>query len=472
VQDGFISAGITAGDRPARAVIKAAAVPPGTAQGETVVYFGDGRPVADAGEDQTVHSGQQVVLDGSGSWDQQDRPLTYAWRQIAGSAATLVGVDTVAPTFAAPAVTDREVLTFELIVSVDGEQSTADQTLVTVLGQEAGLPSPVIVLDPDNGPAPLQVLLDGSNSAAEEPAILTNFLWTFSDGEPAVWGETASRTFTEPGGFGVQLTVTDDRGRFNFAQKQVSVSEAENQPPRLSVTALPERGEVPLEVVFTAQAVDPGDQLTAIEWDFGAGFALQGEQQTKTYHNPGFHKVRARVQDDAGLYSTAELTIAASDQGVYPPRILSSPLSQAEAGQGYTYQPVAAGSPTFSWSLGKQVGDQLTRAPEGMQVDGVSGLITWTPRNKQAGAVDVTLVVQNDAGSDFQDFTIMVEGGSGEPSCGCDAFYRPGSSQGGGLNSTNLLLVLLILAGLRRAGGPREPVRRPHPPAGPSPRRS
>jgi PKD repeat protein len=455
VSGGLFSAELVAADRPARAVVKAVAVAPGTAQGEITVYFGDGRPVADAGEDQTVHAGQQVVLDGSASWDQQERPLDYAWRQTAGTPVTLAGVDTAAPTFAAPAVTDREDLSFELIVSVGAEQSDVDQTVVTVLGQEAGLPAPVIVLDPAEGPAPLQVLLDGSNSTAEEPAVLTNYLWTFSDGEAAVLGETASRTFAEPGGFGVQLTVTDDQGRFNFAQEQVSVLDGENRPPLLSVTALPERGAVPLEVLFTAQAVDPDGVVTAIEWDFGAGFALQGEQQTKTYHNPGFHKVRVRAQDDAGLYSSFEMSIAASDQGSYPPRILSTPPTQAATGQAYNYAPVAAGSPTFSWSLGKQVGDQLTRAPEGMLVDGVSGLITWTPKNKQAGSVDVTLVVQNDAGSDFQDFTIQVEGGSGDPSCGC-----------GGLSRTNLPFLLILLVLFRRARALRALVRRPPPPAG------
>ena len=454
VEGGRFAVELVASDRPAKAVVKAVAVAPGTAQGEITIYIGDGRPVADAGEDQTVHAGQQVVLDGSASWDQQERPLNYAWRQLAGTPVTLAGVDTVAPTFAAPAVTDRENLTFELIVSANGEQSDADQTLVSVLGQEAGLPAPIIVLDPAEGPAPLQVLLDGSNSTAAEPAVLTNFLWTFSDGEAAVLGETASRTFTEPGGFGVQLTVTDDQGRFNFAQKQVSVQDSGNLPPLLSVTALPERGAVPLEVLFTARAPDPDGQVVTIEWDFGAGFVLQGEQQTKTYHNPGFHKVRVRAQDDAGLYSGFEMTIAASDSGVYPPRILSSPPTQAATGQAYGYAPVAAGSPAFSWSLGKQVGDQLTRAPEGMLVDGVSGTITWTPKNNQAGAVDVTLVVQNDAGSDFQDFTIQVEGGGGEPSCGCGGSYR-----------TNLPLLLMLLVLFRRARGLRARFREPPRPA-------
>jgi len=446
VLGGFFSVELVAGDQPARAVLKAVAVPPGTAQGETVVYFGDGRPVADAGEDQTVHAGQQVILDGSASWDQQERPLEFAWRQTGGAPVTLEGVDTVAPTFAAPAVTDREDLAFELIVSVNGEPSDADQTRVTVLGQEAGLPMPVIVLDPEEGPAPLQVLLDGSNSTASEPAVLTNYLWTFSDGEDVLRGETASRTFAEPGGFGVQLTVTDDQGGFNFAQEQVSVQDAGNLPPLLSVSALPERGAVPLEVFFTAQAVDPDGQVMKIEWDFGAGFALQGGQQNKTYHNPGFHKVRVRAQDDVGLYSSREITIAASDQGVYPPRILSIPPTSAAAGSVYTYAPVAAGTPALSWSLGKQVGDQLTRAPEGMLVDGVSGLVTWTPKNKQAGPVDVTLVVQNKAGSDFQDFTILVEGGSDEPSCGCGNTSAPGGS------APLSILILLLLSGLRRVG--------------------
>jgi hypothetical protein len=163
--------------------------------------------------------------------------------------------------------------------------------------------------------------------------------------------------------------------------------------------------------------------------------------------------VRVRAQDDAGLYSSFEMTIAASDSGVYPPRILSAPPTQAATGQAYNYAPVAAGSPAFSWSLGKQVGDQLTRAPEGMLVDGVSGLITWTPGKNQAGAVDVTLVVQNDAGSDFQDFTIQVEGGGGEPSCSC------------GSQRANLPLLLMLLVLFRWARALRARFREPHRPA-------
>ena len=46
-------------------------------------------PVADAGPDQVVNPGDTVTLDGTGSTDPDDDPLTYSWVQTAGPAVTL-----------------------------------------------------------------------------------------------------------------------------------------------------------------------------------------------------------------------------------------------------------------------------------------------------------------------------------------------------------------------------------------------
>src|SRR5205085_8364625 len=61
-------------------------------------------PIANAGPNQTVGVGANVVLNGSGSTSVDGRPLTYAWTLTSvppGSTATLNGANTVMPTFVA-----------------------------------------------------------------------------------------------------------------------------------------------------------------------------------------------------------------------------------------------------------------------------------------------------------------------------------------------------------------------------------
>lgn len=59
-------------------------------------------PIADAGEDQSVNTGETITLDGTGSSDLEDDPLSYAWAIIStppGSSVTLSGADTPTPSF-------------------------------------------------------------------------------------------------------------------------------------------------------------------------------------------------------------------------------------------------------------------------------------------------------------------------------------------------------------------------------------
>ena len=88
-------------------------------------------PVADAGPDQEVNAGATVTLDGTGSTDPDDDPLTYSWVQTAGPAVTLTGATTAAPTFTAP--TGPATLTFELTVD-DGTSRDTDTVTITVNG--------------------------------------------------------------------------------------------------------------------------------------------------------------------------------------------------------------------------------------------------------------------------------------------------------------------------------------------------
>ena len=71
-----------------------------------------GPPVANAGPDQTVTSGDVVTLDGSGS----SSPVKYQWTQTFGPTVVLSSTTSAMPTFTAPVVATPKQVRFRLIV--------------------------------------------------------------------------------------------------------------------------------------------------------------------------------------------------------------------------------------------------------------------------------------------------------------------------------------------------------------------
>ncbi|MHB8633427.1 MAG: PKD domain-containing protein, partial [Thermoplasmatota archaeon] len=87
-------------------------------------------PVADAGSDQGVAPGDEVVLDGAKSADVDGDALTVSWMQVAGPQVTLSDASSLHPSFVAPSVVDATSLVFAL--KVDDGQGAVDSKSVTV----------------------------------------------------------------------------------------------------------------------------------------------------------------------------------------------------------------------------------------------------------------------------------------------------------------------------------------------------
>lgn len=102
------------------------------------VYTPNEAPVAVAGPDQTVTVGSSVVLDGTGSYDPNGDPLTFAWEMTtapSGSFAALSDPVSPAPRFTADTAGTYEI---RLIVS-DGEfESSADTVRVSAQSSGGG----------------------------------------------------------------------------------------------------------------------------------------------------------------------------------------------------------------------------------------------------------------------------------------------------------------------------------------------
>lgn len=90
-------------------------------------------PVANAGPDQTVKAEDTVTLNGAGSSDADNDPLTYSWSQIFGTPSVSLDNPSVStPTFTAPSVNKKTTLTFQLMVN-DGRVDSKDSDTVDVV---------------------------------------------------------------------------------------------------------------------------------------------------------------------------------------------------------------------------------------------------------------------------------------------------------------------------------------------------
>jgi chitinase len=90
-------------------------------------------PLADAGADQLVFSGNKVILDGSASKDADDGIVSYRWKQTAGPPVTLSTADFARSFFTAPPVTEQDIqLVFQLTVTDAGGLKSVAQCQVTV----------------------------------------------------------------------------------------------------------------------------------------------------------------------------------------------------------------------------------------------------------------------------------------------------------------------------------------------------
>jgi len=240
-----------------------------TATRQVVVINPNQPPVADAGPDQSVYLDELVTLDGSGSYDPDSDPITYAWTIVsapAESAAGLSGADTVNPTFAPDLKGDYE---FQLIVN-DGELDSApDTVVVSVLNRppvaDAG-EDQTVFLD-------VEVTFDGSGSSDPDFDPLT-YSWSLIETPPLSAAElsgadTVNPTFTPDlkGLYIIQLIVND--GTVNSGPDYVEVT-VPNRPPEAVAVVLPERE--PGATVYREEGpVTPNlDALYALpRWGYG-----------------------------------------------------------------------------------------------------------------------------------------------------------------------------------------------------------
>ena len=167
------------------------------------------KPIAAAGQDQIVNPGNTVVLDASGSYDQDGEIASYSWTQVSGDMINIEFSDSVVARFTMPEQGGG--VDIELTVADNNGALDLDTTRI-VINQP---PTADAGEDQETGYSAV-VLLDGSQSS-DEIGEIDGFLWEQLSGEPvSVFSSNQPvATFYSPGidaTLSFVLSVFDEQG--------------------------------------------------------------------------------------------------------------------------------------------------------------------------------------------------------------------------------------------------------------------
>lgn len=167
--------------------------------------------------------------------------------------------------------------------------------------------------NPTTGGAPLQVTFDASNSE-DQDGIIDSFDWEFGDGT-STGGRVVEHSFSSPGEYTVELTVTDNNGATDSTTETVTVEESS---PSAALEADPQEGEAPLTVSFDlSESEDPDGVIEEYSLKFGDGQSTSGSDILDVveheYKTAGEYTATLEITDDDDLTSSTSTTVNVSE---------------------------------------------------------------------------------------------------------------------------------------------------------------
>ena len=175
----------------------------------------------------------------------------------------------------------------------------------------------------------------------------------------------------------------------DFSDEVSRTYELPNVVPEAGLTASPESGIAPIEVVFSSTSTDSDGNIVSTEWNFGDGATASGTSAVHTYTSAGTYTVTLTVTDDDGAIAQVSRQINVAENQV--------PVASIDMDNTSGFAPVsiefsAAGSSDsdgsitqYAWNFG-----------DGTTTTGETAAHTYeTP-----GTYTVTLTVTDDKGAD------------------------------------------------------------------------
>ncbi|NDV17300.1 PKD domain-containing protein, partial [Muricauda sp. TY007] len=241
----------------------------------------------------------QVDFTGSDSSDDVGI-ITYAWDFGDGGTSTEQN----------PTYTFNTTGVYDVVLTVTdgGGLAGTDTVTITVTNQD---PVAVATGSPDAGEAPLEVSFTGSEST--DNIAVDTYAWDFGDGSNSTEADPV-HTYTDPGNYTAELTVTDNEGATATASVLIQVTQVGgNEAPEAVASANPTEGEAPLPVTFNAGGSRDDVGIDTYFWEFSDGRTSDQMNPTLTFENAGTYDATLTVTDEAGLSDSATIQIVVTE---------------------------------------------------------------------------------------------------------------------------------------------------------------
>lgn len=334
------------------------------------------RPLADAGGNREVCSGEPILFDASDSVDPDGGALLYGWDFGDGTTSDIVNPT---KTYERPGV--YPVTLTVRNESGEGRATSADR--IAALVREG----PISDAGPDLRVCTNQeVRFDGSGSSDADGAV-NAFEWSFGDGNTRS-GEDPVHSFARAGTYTVTLTITGDaQGQCSPLDRDSAVVEVIQAPSQQIATESRAAAGVPLSL--SAQIVDlAGATVIGHSWDLGDGATAQGETISHSFAEPGVYSVTLTttlegVDADCGsLVTVKKITVN------------EAPSAVVEAPDAVAARAEVVFDASGSTDTDGAIIDYLWDFGDGGTARGVFA----THRYTAPGRYDVTLSVRDEAG--------------------------------------------------------------------------
>ena len=173
--------------------------------------------------------------------------------------------------------------------------------------------SSIFSADPQSGEAPLEVVLDASESADPDGTI-DRYEWDLDeDGEfDDAEGVEVEHTFEKIGEYEVSLRVTSTTDEYDISTKEIIVEESKEPEAIIKVDNDPVSYETGSQYIFKAgDSTSPNGDIETYEWDFGDGSStVDTKTAAHTFTTDGTYTVTLTVTDEEDKEGETTLTVA------------------------------------------------------------------------------------------------------------------------------------------------------------------